>query len=154
MPDAERPDQSAWNINVAAASVRARLVYSLLWPVSSRVMRAGKCVSACAHAIIESKQRLRNWELSIFPCVFFCLPLGSIVQNRATTKIAFFLAWLLLSEWNQHWKFPPLIITATKSLLPSPACMSPHSKGTAGTQEMLPGNKYEGILYSDRLRGK
>lgn len=108
------------------------------------------CPGVCA--VIESKHRLRNWELSIFPFFFFFPLLDQLCRTERQVRLLFFFffsAWLLLSEWNQHWKFPPLIITATKSLSLSPAHMSrtnPHThitrawKGTTRTQEMLPGN--------------
>lgn len=65
-------------------------------------------------ALIEyGKKMERAFYISL---LFFLPPFGSIVLKRATSKIAFFFDLLPLSEWNEHWKFLPLIITATKSL--------------------------------------
>lgn len=76
MPDAERPDQSAWNIKVAAASVSAKLVYyffsayELMWLCSKTESFWSKCVCVLS----------RNQNT--------CFCLGSIVQKTVTRLLA------------------------------------------------------------------
>lgn len=125
--------------------------HEFTWICYERGLLENVCLSAYS-AVIESKHRLRNWELSTFHRFFLLLLLDQLCRTERQVRLLFF-AWLLLSEWNQHWKFPPLIITATKSLPLSPAHMShtthtyTHSK--KGTT-MVPGNNMRALRQAQR----
>lgn len=150
MPDAECPHQSAWNKKkwLLQVSVRARLVYSLQEPracVDVTRVSAGKCV----FAIKESKHRLSNWDLSIFPPFFspFVLFLDQLCRaERQVRLLCFSLAAIIRTE--SAMKVSPINHYSNQVALTfsSHTCRTSHtyirSKGTARAQETLTGKKY------------
>lgn len=65
-------------------------------------------------ALIEYEKKMeRGFYISL---LFFYPPLDQLCWKERQVRLLFFFDLLPLSEWNEHWKFLPLIITATKSL--------------------------------------
>lgn len=93
-------------------------------------------------ALIEYEKKWRGVSTFLF---FFYPPLDQLCWKERQVRLLFFFDLLPLSEWNEHWKFLPLIITATKSLslfflYTSHMSCTHTTKGGTQTVEKLPEN--------------
>lgn len=158
MPDAECPDQSAWNKKSSCCEWVSGQGWFILFRTHELTWMyyESNCWKMCVwmcFAIIEWKHRLSNWDLSIFPLFFgFVFFLDQLCRTERQVRLPFFSRLDTIIRMESALKVSPINHNSNRVALTfsCTSCTSHahmHSRGKAGAQGMLPGKTKKTNIY-------